>query len=124
MRNTYFDCLIRVVFLIFINLFAILYCYSSVTSKEIAVNFVGVVVTDKHPIYIDTVPCGEDPVDEDDVDAPKTEEEARQIMTTDSIGMARMYLERHPEILPELSSGEDAKDVAIEYIKEYDSKIK
>jgi DNA repair exonuclease SbcCD nuclease subunit len=81
-------------------------------------------VVDKHPIYIDTVPCGEDPVDEDDVDAPKTEEEARQIMTTDSIGMARMYLERHPEILPELSSGEDAKDVAIEYIKEYDSKIK
>ena len=31
---------------------------------------------------------------------------------------------RRPEILPELSTGEDAKDVAIEYIKEYDSKIK
>ena len=81
-------------------------------------------VVAKNPIYIDPVPYGEDPVDDTDVDAPKNEEEARQIMTTDSIGMARMYLERHPEILPELSTGQDAKEVAIEYIKEYDTKIK
>lgn len=82
------------------------------------------IVVDRHPVYIETVPCGEDPVTEDDADSPKTEEEAREIMTTDSVGMARMYLERHPEILPELNSGEDPKEVALDYIKEYDSKLK
>ena len=45
-------------------------------------------------------------------------------MTTDSVGMAKLYLEKHPEILPELSTGEDAKEVALEYLKEYNAKIK
>lgn len=82
------------------------------------------ILVDKKPIYIETVYYGEDPVEEGDVDAPQTDEEARQIMTTDSVGMAKMYLERHPEILPTLASGEDAKEVALTYIKEYNAKLK
>lgn len=76
-----------------------------------------------NPIYIIQVPYGEiAPIDEKE--AEQTEEEARQLMATDSIGMAALYLEKHPELLPTLSSGEDAKEVAISYIKEYNAKIK
>ena len=76
-----------------------------------------------NPIYIIQVPYGEiAPVDEKE--AEQTEEEARQLMATDSVGMAALYLEKHPELLPTLSSGEDAKEVAISYIKEYNAKIK
>lgn len=99
------------------------YCVDKNRNYDEAAELKGQVVA-KNPIYIDTVTYGEDIVDEEDADAPKSEEEAHQLMTTDAVGMARMYLERHPEILPELSSGEDAKDVAIEYIKEYDAKIR
>ena len=77
-----------------------------------------------HPIYIETVTVGEDPTETEDTDAPKTEEEARQLLTTDALGMAAMYLDKHPEILPELASGEDARTVTLNYIKEYNSKIK
>lgn len=81
-------------------------------------------LADMHPVYIDQVPYGEDPDTEENEDAPKTEEEARQIMTTDSVGMAEMYLDKHPEILPELNSGEDAKMVTLAFIREYNAKIK
>ena len=82
------------------------------------------ILVDKKPIYIETTYYGEDPAGQGDVDTPQTEEEARQIMTTDSLGMAKLYLEKHPEILPDLTSGEDAKEVALEYLKEYNQKIK
>ena len=81
-------------------------------------------LADKHPVYIDQVPYGDDPVAEEEADSPKTEDEARQIMTTDSVGMAEMYLDKHPEILPTLNSGEDSKEVALEFIREYNAKIK
>ena len=81
-------------------------------------------LADMHPVYIDQVPYGEDPDTEETADAPKTEEEARQIMTTDSVGMAEMYLDKHPEILPELNSGEDAKMATLAFIREYNAKIK
>jgi DNA repair exonuclease SbcCD nuclease subunit len=98
------------------------YSTDKTRSYDDAASLKGILV-DKKPIYIETVYYGEDPAEEGE-DAPQTEEEARQIMTTDSVGMAKLYLEKHPEILPELSSGEDAKEVALEYIKEYNAKIK
>lgn len=81
-------------------------------------------LVDKKPIYIETVYYGEDQAEDGEADTPQTEEEARQLMTTDSVGMAKLYLEKHPEILPELSTGADAKEVALEYLKEYNAKIK
>ncbi len=76
------------------------------------------------PIYIETVYIGENPAEQGDVDTPQTEEEARQIMSTDSIGMAKLYLEKHPELLPDLTSGKDPKEEALKYLKEYNQKIK
>jgi len=80
-------------------------------------------LSDKHPVYINQSYYGDDEVAVEE-DAPKTEEEARQIMTTDSVGMAEIYLDKHPEILPELSSGEDAKEATLAFIREYNEKIK
>lgn len=86
------------------------------------------ILASHNPIHISTLSYGDEPDtngNDDDSDLSNvTYDEAREIMNTDSVGMATMFLQRHPEILPTLLSGKDSLETTIEYIKEYNSKIK
>lgn len=82
-------------------------------------------LVEKHPIYVDSVPYGDLPVtDTQSTESTVDEDEARRIMSLDSVGMASLYLDKHPEILPDLDDGDDAKEMVLSYIREYNSKIK
>lgn len=74
-----------------------------------------------NPICIKYIPYGDDIIPTDDVHVID-DEESRRIMSTDSLGMAEMYMDRYPEDLPELSTGEDAKNAILKFLNEYDNK--
>ena len=78
-------------------------------------------LNDKHPIHIVPVVYGEIAPNEDDPGL--TDEETKTIMSSTSIQMAAMYLDKHPDVLPSLSDDEeDPKEKVLSYLREYDSK--
>lgn len=69
------------------------------------------------PIHIKTVPYGENE-DIEDIRVAD-DEETRKLLTSDQFGMAGIYLDRHPEKLPTLSSGKDPKAEILRFLTEY-----
>ena len=80
-------------------------------------------LVERNPIYIDQYYYGDDGTIMSEDGEKIDEEEAKRILSSDSLGMASMYMEKHPEILPELCNPEtDAKAKIIEMLREYDAK--
>lgn len=79
-------------------------------------------VIEKNPIHIKCVPYGGDDgtVEEQRV---ADDEETRRIMSLDSIGMAALYMQKFPEVLPKLWSGEDPVAKIMKFLREYDEKV-
>ena len=72
------------------------------------------------PLHIKTVPYGAD----DDVGEVRVadDEETRRLLNSDQLGMAEIYLDKYPEKLPKLASGEDPKKKILQFLKEYGEK--
>lgn len=74
------------------------------------------------PLLIKTVPYGngmDTTVEEQRI---ADDEETRRILSSDSLGMADLYMEKNPDILPELHSGEDPKAKIRAFLLEYTEK--
>lgn len=89
-------------------------------SVEEAVNLKSLVEA-KNPIVIKPIPYG---VDAGTIDEQRMidDEEARKMMSLDSIDMAALYLEKFPEKLPVLSTGENAAEKVMSFLREYNEK--
>ena len=80
-------------------------------------------LVERNPIYIDQYYYGDDGTIMSDDGKKIDEEEAKRILSADSLGMASMYMDRHPEILPDLCNPEtDPKTKILEMLREYDAK--
>lgn len=74
------------------------------------------------PLLIKTVPYGNTPDEDIDVQRIADDEETRRILSSDSLGMADLYMEKNPELLPELHSGEDPKQKIRDFLLEMTEK--
>ena len=80
-------------------------------------------LVDRNPIYIDQYYYGDDGTIVSEDGEVIDEEEAKRILSSDSLGMASMYMDKHPDILPVLNDQNvDAKSKIIEMLREYDAK--
>lgn len=78
-------------------------------------------LNDRNPIHIVPVVYGDVP--QSDTDSDISDEETKKIMSSSSLQMASMYLEKHPEVLPSLADDEaDPKEKVLAYLREYDAK--
>ena len=76
-----------------------------------------------NPIYVKVIPYG---VETGGIEAAKKldDEEAKKILSTDSFGLASMYMDKNSEELPKLFSGVDPKEEVLRYLHEYSMKTK
>jgi len=74
------------------------------------------------PLYVKNVPYGGD-VSSIEEAKRLDDEEARQLLKMDSLSMAAMYMDRYPEKLPTLWSGEDPKQKILDVLATYGRKI-
>lgn len=80
-------------------------------------------LVERNPIYIDQYYYGDDGTIVSEDGEVIDEEEAKRILSSDSLGMASMYMDKHPDILPVLNDQNvDAKSKIIEMLREYDAK--
>lgn len=75
-------------------------------------------VNDRHPIYIHPISYGGDSGSIDDCKGADDSRDAAMIHTTD-IDMARMYMDRFPDRLPQLSGGKDPKTAILDQLQKY-----
>lgn len=75
-------------------------------------------VNDKHPIYIHPISYGGDSGSIEECKGTDDSRDAAMIHTTD-IDMARMYMDRFPDRLPQLSGGKDPKSVILGQLEKY-----
>ncbi|MCQ2123274.1 MAG: metallophosphoesterase [Fibrobacter sp.] len=78
-------------------------------------------VLDCNPIVIKSIPYGGEDTATVEEAREQDNEEARRIMSSDSISMASIYMEKHPEILPTLHSGENPAEKILSFLREFDS---
>lgn len=80
-------------------------------------------LVNRNPIYIDQYYYGDDGTVVDEDGEQLSEEEAKRVLGLDSLGMASMYLDKHPELCPKLNdTSVDPKEKIISMLREYDAK--
>lgn len=76
-----------------------------------------------HPLHIKPIPYGGSTGTLEEVKCAD-DNEARVIMSADSISVAEMYMDKYPDQLPKFSSGVDSKAKILELLKNIDLKVK